>query len=61
MTTVAIVCKPNRDELKRLLPDLIAWLRKHDYEVVLDGEGAAYTDAAPAWIEPSFPRICRAW
>jgi NAD+ kinase len=48
MTSVAIVCKPNREELKRLLPDLVAWLREHNYEVVLDLEGGAYTDAAPA-------------
>ena len=41
MTTVAIVCKPNREELKQLLPELITWLRKHDYAVVLDREGAA--------------------
>src|ERR1700721_884135 len=47
MTTVAIVCKPNREELKRLLPDLVEWLRKHDYDVVPDREGATYTDAAP--------------
>ena len=55
MTTVAIVCKPNRDELKRLLPDLIAWLRKHDYDIVLDREGAAYTDAAPAVARAELP------
>src|SRR3984885_5171516 len=48
MTTVAIVCKPNREELKRLLPDLVEWLRKHDYEPILDREGGAYTSAAPA-------------
>lgn len=48
MTSVAIVCKPNREELKRLLPDLVAWLRTRNYEVVLDLEGGAYTDSAPA-------------
>jgi NAD+ kinase len=55
MTTVAIVCKPNREELKRLLPDLIAWLRKHGYAVVLDREGAAYTGAAPAVNRAELP------
>jgi NAD+ kinase len=48
MTRVAIVCKPNREELARLLPDLIAWLREHGYETVLDKEGASYTGTAPA-------------
>ena len=54
MTTVAIVCKPNREELKRLLPALVEWLRKHDYDVVLDREGATYTDVAPAMAAPFF-------
>ena len=46
MTCVAIVAKPNREELKRLLPELIAWLRQHGYEPVLDREGGSYTAAA---------------
>ena len=48
MTRVAIVAKPNREELKQLLPELIAWLRQHGYEPVLDREGGSYTAAAPA-------------
>jgi NAD+ kinase len=48
MTCVAIVCKPHREELNRLLPDLIAWLRQHSYDPVLDREGAGYTADAPA-------------
>jgi NAD+ kinase len=48
MTRVAIVSKPNREELTRLLPELVAWLREHGYEAVLDKEGATYTDAARA-------------
>jgi NAD+ kinase len=48
MTSVAIVCKPNREELARLLPELIAWLRQHGYEPLLDLEGGSYTAAAPA-------------
>ncbi|HVN92606.1 MAG TPA: NAD(+)/NADH kinase [Terracidiphilus sp.] len=52
MTSVAIVSKPNREELKRLLPELVTWLRKHHFEVVLDEEGGAYTDAAN-----SVPRV----
>ena len=47
MTRVAIVSKPNKPELARLLPDLIAWLRKHDYDPLLDDESGKYTDAAP--------------
>ena len=32
-----------RQELAQLLPKLIGWLRKHDYEPLLDCEGASYT------------------
>lgn len=55
MTPVAIVCKPNREELKQLLPGLVAWLGKHGYEAVLDREGSSYTDAAPAVDRAELP------
>ena len=48
MVRVAIVCKPKKDELVRLLPELIDWLRQHGYEPLLDLVGGQYTDAAPA-------------
>jgi len=48
MTPVAIVSKPHREELARLLPELIAWLRAHNYDPVLDKEGGSYTSAAPS-------------
>jgi NAD+ kinase len=55
MTRVAIVCKPNKEELTRLVPDLIAWLRAHGYEPLLDHEGGKYTDAAAAVDRPELP------
>jgi NAD+ kinase len=48
MTTVAIVSKPHREELARLLPELIAWLRAHNFEPILDEQGGRYTSAAAA-------------
>ncbi len=48
MVRVAIVSKPNKEELNRLLPDLIAWLRKHSFEPILDLEGGTYTTSAEA-------------
>ena len=48
MARVAIVSKPHKEELGRILPDLIAWLRQRGFEPLLDREGAQYTDAAPA-------------
>jgi NAD+ kinase len=55
MTRVAIVAKPHREELKRLLPELIAWLRQHGYEPVLDREGGSYTAAASAVDRAELP------
>jgi NAD+ kinase len=49
MTRVAIVSKPNKAELARLLPDLIGWLREHDFDPLLDDESGKYTDTAP-WV-----------
>jgi NAD+ kinase len=47
MARVAIVCKPQKEELTRLLPELIAWLRAHGHEPVLDEEAGKYnSDAA---------------
>jgi NAD+ kinase len=42
MTHVAIVSKPQKEELIRLLPDLVQWLREHHFEPVLDRESASY-------------------
>ena len=39
MTSIAIVCKPLKEELTRLLPELVAWLRQRGYEPLLDEEG----------------------
>lgn len=55
MTRVAIVCKPNREELTRLLPELIAWLREHGFDPLLDTEGGSYTDSAPAVDRDELP------
>jgi NAD+ kinase len=42
MHRIAIVSKPLKEELNRLLPELIEWLRDHDFEPVVDRETAAY-------------------
>jgi len=55
MVRVAIVCKPNKDELGRLLPELIGWLRQHGFEPVLDLEGGAYFETAPAVDRAQLP------
>jgi NAD+ kinase len=55
MVRVAIVCKPEKNELARLLPELIVWLRQHGYEPLLDLEGGQYTTDAPAMDRARMP------
>jgi NAD+ kinase len=55
MAHVAIVSKPRKEELRRLLPELIAWLRRHDYEPLLDHQGGQYTADAPAVDRAEMP------
>ena len=40
---IAIACKPQKEELARILPDLIVWLRNRGYEPLLDKESGWYT------------------
>ena len=57
MVRVGIVCKPQKEELTRLLPDLIEWLRQRGYEPLLDLEGGKYTSAAPAVDRADLPLL----
>src|SRR5438309_6994428 len=40
--STAIMSKPAKPELARILPELLAWLDKHHYQVVIDPETAVY-------------------
>jgi NAD+ kinase len=42
MFRAAIISKPQKPEVAPLLPELIDWLRAHDYEALLDTDSAAY-------------------
>ncbi len=42
MFKAAIISKPQKPEVATLLPELIEWLRQHDYEALLDTDSAAY-------------------
>ena len=55
MVRVAIVSKPHKKELARLLPELIDWLSQHGCEPLLDLEGGQYTTAAPAVERAKLP------
>jgi NAD+ kinase len=56
MLRVAIVCKPQKEELARLVPELVAWLKQRGYEPVLDREGGQYTQSAPTVDRAELPR-----
>jgi NAD+ kinase len=55
MARIAIVSKPQKEELSRLLPELIAWLRGRGYDPLLDEESARYTGDAPAVPRAELP------
>ncbi len=55
MQTVAIVSKPNKEELGRILPELVAWLSGRGYAPLLDCEGGAYCRDAPVVDRSEMP------
>jgi len=55
MKRIAIVCKPRKEELVRLLPELVGWLRQHGYDPLLDREGGRYCSSAPVVERTEMP------
>jgi NAD+ kinase len=55
MPRIAIVSKPQKEELSRLLPELIEWLRARGYDPLLDEESARYTGEAQAVPRAELP------
>ncbi|MGO9437979.1 MAG: NAD(+)/NADH kinase [Terracidiphilus sp.] len=56
MNCVAIVSKPHKEELARILPQLVGWLKNHDYEPLLDLESGVYCQDAPSVDRSDLPR-----
>jgi NAD+ kinase len=48
MRSVAIVAKPQKEELARILPELVVWLRQHGFEPILDESVKHFADFAPS-------------
>jgi NAD+ kinase len=46
MRPVAIISKPQKEELATLIPELVAWMREHDLEPILDHVSGTYTQDA---------------
>ncbi|MFZ0630784.1 MAG: NAD(+)/NADH kinase [Acidobacteriaceae bacterium] len=42
MPRVAIISKPQKEELRQLMPELVLWLKAHGYEPLLDPVSANY-------------------
>jgi len=42
LKTAAIISKPSKQELKTLIPEVLAWFDQHKYRVIMDEETAAY-------------------
>jgi NAD+ kinase len=41
--TAAIISRPARAEVAKILPELLAWLGQHGYQVIIDAETSKYT------------------
>jgi NAD+ kinase len=57
MIRVAIVCKPQKEELIRLLPELLEWLRAHSFDPVLDLESGKYVPGEAAVDRAELPAL----
>src|SRR5215469_3730215 len=55
MFKAAIISKPQKPELEYILPELMAWLKVHDYEAVLDLHSAAYINASDSVQRADLP------
>jgi len=57
MKTVVILSKPQKEELIRLIPELILWMRAHGLNPVLDPVSGNYTHDAPVVPRNEMPSL----
>jgi len=57
MPRVAIISKPQKEELRQLLPDLVLWLKAHGYEPLLDPVSATYVLDEPVCPRPELSSL----
>jgi len=58
MRSVAIVAKPQKEELATVLPELIVWLRQHGFEPLLDESVKGYAASASSAPREKLPDCC---
>jgi NAD+ kinase len=56
MNRVAIISKPHKEELGRILPPLVEWLNDHGYEPILDREGGGFCKGVAITDRNEVPR-----
>jgi NAD+ kinase len=56
MMLAAIISKPQKPELATILPELIGWLRDHNYDAVLDEPSAAYVPGLVGLRRETLPK-----
>lgn len=57
MPRVAIISKPQKEELRQLLPELALWLKAHGYEPLMDPVSANYVLDEPVYPRPELPKL----
>ncbi len=57
MPRVAIISKPQKEELRQLLPELVLWLKAHGYEPLLDPVTANYVLDEPVHPRPELSSL----
>lgn len=57
MPRVAIISKPQKEELRHLLPELVLWLKAHGYEPLLDPVSATYVTEGAVHPRPALSAL----
>jgi NAD+ kinase len=55
MRSIAIISKPQKEELNTLLPELVLWLRGRGFEPILDPVSGTYTNTAKVMPRHEMP------
>jgi len=57
MSRIAIISKPQKEELRQLLPELVLWLKAHGHEPLLDPVSANYVMDQPVHPRPELAAL----
>ena len=58
MPLAAIISKPQKPELRTILPELMTWLSARGYQYLVDPDSASYIDAADPIEREDMPEHC---